>query len=187
MWVFTGGTVGKACRDHSCFQPDEQADCLLSKNYPGQYLIFAHQALAGNILPMSENYLFVYGTLLKGTENLMAAYLRKRSQFVGPGRMRGEMYKVDFFPGVLYRPDSAQWITGQVYDLAQPDQVFAVLDGYEQYDPENREGSLFVRERCEVEVAGKWQACWVYLFNQPVTGLPPIPSGDYLRFEIDQV
>lgn len=134
-----------------------------------------------------EQNIFVYGTLLKGTENLMAVYLKSKSRLIGPGRWEGEMYKVDFFPGVIYAQGSRKWVRGEVYSMPNPAPVLTVLDGYEQCDPQAPERSLFVRAVLPVQVGGDWLDCWVYLYNQPVTGLPRIDSGDFLRFELDQL
>lgn len=53
-------------------------------------------------------HLFVYGTLMSGGEN--HRLLARRAELIGPGRMLGRLFLVDYFPGswILTTP-SRSW------------------------------------------------------------------------------
>jgi gamma-glutamylcyclotransferase (GGCT)/AIG2-like uncharacterized protein YtfP len=130
--------------------------------------------------------LFVYGTLLKQSGNMMAAYLKSKTEFISDALLPGLLYKVDFYPGALYQPDAAQMVLGELYHLTDVDRALEVLDTYEDYHAESPEGSLFVREVVEVFAGEETHRCWAYLYNLPVDNLRLISSGDFLRFEVER-
>lgn len=134
---------------------------------------------------MAESYMFVYGTLLKGAENMMSSYLKSKSTFVSEALMPGSLYKVDFYPGAVYERDSGRMVLGELYQLHEPEKSLEVLDTYEGYDPQQPEQSLFVREQVEVFAGETRHACWTYLYNLPTDDLLLIESGDFLRFDVE--
>ena len=71
-------------------------------------------------------------------------------------------------------------IVGELFDLPDDPAVLAALDMYEGCPPHSTEDGLFVRARGTATIGeGEPCACWVYVYNREVTGLPPIPGGDY--------
>lgn len=131
--------------------------------------------------------LFVYGTLLRDAEHLMANYLQERSKFLGIGFMPGELYKVDFYPGAIHDPTSDYQVRGELYQLQEPQKVFEVLDGYEGYDSQDPDNCLFLRKKVNIAQEGSLLLSWVYVYNQSPEGLPFIPSGDFLKYEFQQM
>ncbi|MEO1450378.1 MAG: gamma-glutamylcyclotransferase family protein [Bacteroidota bacterium] len=129
--------------------------------------------------------LFVYGTLRKGAEHLMAKYLGQKSDPVGEGEMAGKLFKVDFYPGAIFEPHSPYRVKGEVFRLHDPLKLFMVLDGYEGYTPQAHANSLFIRDVVPVSINGIHQDCWVYLFQQATEGLPFIEHGDFLQYSIE--
>lgn len=125
--------------------------------------------------------LFVYGTLLRDTDNPMSAYLKSKSAFIGEGAMRGKLFKVDFYPGAVFLPDSAQQVFGEIYSILHPEEVFEVLDTYENYTPLAPEQSLFTRKVVPVTMSGETVYCWVYLYNHPTDGLMQLDSGYFME------
>ncbi|MEZ4774772.1 MAG: gamma-glutamylcyclotransferase family protein [Bacteroidia bacterium] len=125
--------------------------------------------------------LFVYGTLLRDTENPMSAYLKSKSTFVGEGSMRGKLFKVDFYPGAVFLPEINQQVFGEIYSILHPEEVFEVLDTYEGYVPQAPEQSLFTRKVIPVKTAGETLYCWAYLYNHPTVGLKQLDSGYFLE------
>jgi len=134
---------------------------------------------------MTDQYLFVYGTLLKGADNMMSSYLKSKSTFYQDGRMPGSLYKVDFYPGAVQEYESGRMILGELYQLHEPEKVFEVLDTYEGYDPQQPEQSLFVRQQAEVYAGDQPLTSWVYVYNLPTDELLLIESGDFLRFDME--
>jgi gamma-glutamylcyclotransferase (GGCT)/AIG2-like uncharacterized protein YtfP len=134
---------------------------------------------------MTDQYLFVYGTLLKGAENMMSNYLKSKSTFVSEGLMPGSLYKVDFYPGAVHELDSGRMIMGELYHLHEPEKALEVLDTYEGYDTKQAEQSLFIREQVEVFAQETKYLSWVFLYNLPTDELLLIESGDFLRFDME--
>ena len=119
------------------------------------------------------SHLFVYGTLMSGGEN--HRLLARRAELIGPGRMRGRLFLVDYFPGLVDSDDPAEIVVGEVWRLVEPD--LRDLDDFEgcaEVPP------LFVRASRTVTVDGAGTlSAWVYLFARSTAGLLPIPSGDW--------
>lgn len=120
-------------------------------------------------------HLFVYGTLMSGGEN--HHLLARKAELVGPGKMRGRLFRVDYFPGLVDSDDSAETVVGEVWRLVDPD-LICELDDFEgctEVPP------LFARASRTVEIDSECTlaACWVYLYARSTAGLRLIPSGDW--------
>jgi gamma-glutamylcyclotransferase (GGCT)/AIG2-like uncharacterized protein YtfP len=123
---------------------------------------------------------FFYGTLLDGSDNPVAQEVHRLLEPCGAASARGDLFAV---------PDAAGWfpalvpgdgvVHGRLYaprtgfsaaDLAR-------LDAYEDFDPLQRETSLYVREVVRLNDGQTTQA---YLFNQLLPeGARAIPGGDF--------
>src|SRR5262245_24854588 len=122
-------------------------------------------------------YLFVYGTLRRGSPHPMARFLAERARYVGIAKIRGKLYDLGRYPGLV--PASEAWAIGDVYELPDGDATLAELDRYEN-GPAPR---LIQFERAQVEVTladGTTLAAWVYWYRGGVQAAQPIASGDYL-------
>ncbi|WP_242157592.1 gamma-glutamylcyclotransferase family protein [Aestuariivivens sediminis] len=125
----------------------------------------------------STNYLFVYGTLLSDVNNAMSKFLETHSEYVGKGYFPGKLYMVDWYPGAIAIKQGKNKVFGRIYRMSNAQKVLEVLDGYEGID----EG-LYKRHIMEVFLESKTvYNCWVYLYNQPITDLEQIQSGDFLN------
>ena len=94
----------------------------------------------------------------------MHAALAAAGRCVGTTKVRGLLYAVDWYPGLVVTPD-AGWVVGELWQLHDVD-VLATLDAYE--------GEEFRRETL---------ACcgaWAYLYDGPTEGLVLVASGDWL-------
>ena len=100
--------------------------------------------------------------------------------------MPGLLYKVDFYPGALFDKESGRMVLGEVYQLADVNKVLEVLDTYEGYERSDDENSLFVRREVEVLQGNEVISCWAYLYNHPVQRLSLIPSGDFLKYDVER-
>ncbi len=122
-----------------------------------------------------ENYLFVYGTLLKGTNHPVHRVLARHAQFVGCGNFQGNLYDLGSYPGAVASDENPDRVRGEVYRLRKPERVLRELDGYE--------GGEFRRERASIFLEnGKEVRSWIYLYRGPMTGLKTIARGDYAKF-----
>lgn len=123
---------------------------------------------------------FFYGTLLDGSDNLVAREVHRLLEPLGAATARGALYAV---------PDAAGWFPAMVAGegavhgrLYAPRAGFCAadltrLDAYEDYDPADLAGSLYLRVGIALAGGSKAQA---YRFNQPLPeGARPIPGGDF--------
>lgn len=119
-------------------------------------------------------HLFVYGTLMSGGEN--HHLLAGRGELIGPGRMRGRLFVVDYFPGLVDSDNPSETVVGEVWRLTDP-ALFRELDEFEgctEVPP------LFVRAPRDVTLDGGGTiSAWVYLYSRSTAGLRLIPSSDW--------
>jgi putative glutamine amidotransferase len=127
---------------------------------------------------MNDDLLFVYGTLRPGCAPASVAPLVSQMRVLSEGTLRGRMYDIGSYPGVV--PDeSAELIHGVILSGAA-EVLLAQLDAYEGCDPKDLHGSLYRRQRCRASLAsGESCEAWVYVYNRPVADSRLIPSGRY--------
>ena len=112
---------------------------------------------------MSDEYLFVYGTLHPERAPREIAEVARRLRPVGTGWIRARRYELGAFPGVVL--DGGSRTDGGVFVV--PDaETLALLDAYEDYRVEDLAGSLFVRVETKVMMRDGERRCWVYVYNQ---------------------
>lgn len=129
-----------------------------------------------------DQHLFVYGTLRQALRHPLRRILRLGSEHLGEARFQGVLYAIDWYPGAVPSENPHDTVWGDLYRLNAPDMVLERLDAYERCTPADPQPTLFRRERLEVRCAdGARCRAWIYLYNQPVTGLQRIASGDFLR------
>lgn len=122
-------------------------------------------------------HLFVYGTLMSGGEN--HRLLAPHADLIGPGRMRGRLVVVDYYPGLVDSDDPAETVAGEVWRLLEPD----ILPGLDEFEGCTEVPPLFVRASRTVTIDGEVPlAAWVYVYARSTSGLRPIPSGDWRAF-----
>lgn len=131
----------------------------------------------------SPKYLFVYGTLRRGSTALGEWQQRSGAQFVGRGSISAELYDLGKYPGALR--SSSSKTRGEVYLLTRPEEILKRLDRYEGYDVRDPEESLFVRQTVTVKLQnGKTLMAWVYFFNKAPSKAKRISSGQYRKKSI---
>ncbi len=132
-------------------------------------------------------YLFVYGSLRKNTQDRLHPLLQGHADFLQFASIPGQLYEIDHYPGAVNCSNQQAYrIYGEIYQILNPETLLASLDLYEECStdfPTPHEYS-----RCQLEVSlseHKAIKAWVYLYNRPVTGLTQIISGDYRPYLID--
>jgi gamma-glutamylcyclotransferase (GGCT)/AIG2-like uncharacterized protein YtfP len=130
-------------------------------------------------IPKGNPFLFVYGTLMRGSCKQWPK--RVRAEFVGRGVIEAELYDLGDYPGAkLSEPESGQQVKGEVYRLRDHELATNVLDEYEEFFPSRPQRSLFVRKLVSVQMQdGRKRIAWAYLYNRAVDKTKLIPSGDY--------
>jgi gamma-glutamylcyclotransferase (GGCT)/AIG2-like uncharacterized protein YtfP len=119
-------------------------------------------------------HLAVYGTLMRGHGR---AILDKWADYVGPCRLRGDLYAVhgDAFPALV--PGEGT-VTGELWRARSPQamqEMLAMTDSIEGYRPgEGERHSMYLRRGVET-LDG--ERTWTYVWNGDRRYLAPIPSG----------
>ena len=126
------------------------------------------------------NHLFVYGTLLNGT-NEFAIYLKQHCKFYADGKFNGSLFDTGEYPGAILSADKKSFVHGSIFYMDNPDEILKVLDDYEGFGPQCPQPNEFIREIVELTSIYGSIKCWTYIFNQPVKNLRQIVSGRYLQ------
>ncbi len=112
----------------------------------------------------------------------MAELLAGEATYVGEATVSGVLYDTGSFPACVPATDFSQRVHGDVYALRDDSAgtLLAQLDQYEGYSPDERFGSLFVREYARVRFDdGSEELAWIYRFNDSLEHARVIPSGDW--------
>ncbi len=128
--------------------------------------------------------LFVYGTLRRGSNNLMAERLASEATYVGDATVAGVLYDTGAFAACVASPDPADRVFGEVWALraSSADALLVLLDQYEGFAADERFGSLFLRMRVPVRFEdGSEGEAWIYQYNESLHSATPVPSGDWMQ------
>ena len=132
---------------------------------------------------MSEEYIFVYGTLRKSAGMDPHHFLEGLCEYYSEGSIQGRLYEVNGYPGAVESDVVKERIFGELYLIVDADRIFSLLDEYEECSEGYPEPHEYVRRRLFVSVAdGAYVQAWVYVYNCDVSGLFQIKSGDYSDF-----
>jgi gamma-glutamylcyclotransferase (GGCT)/AIG2-like uncharacterized protein YtfP len=130
---------------------------------------------------MSDQCLFVYGTLRRNAGHEMFQWLARGSEFVGEATFQGKLYIIRDYPGVVPSHVASDVVHGEMYRLRDPDSLLARLDRYEGCGPSSPEPAQYNRETREVRLLGRETiAAWIYLYARTVEDLELVRSGDFL-------
>ena len=121
-------------------------------------------------------HIFVYGTLMTGFQNPNALYLHQNSLFISNGFLKGEMYDIGHYPGVILRGDTI--VHGEIFQL-KDETILHKLDFYEGCTDDFEKPYEYVRQLVEVNNSGGAITCWIYVYNWRVKALNKIETGDY--------
>jgi len=122
---------------------------------------------------MSE-FVFLYGSLMRGFEMHDALDLPSIAKFAGEAMCRGRLYDLGDHPGMTL--EGTGRVQGELYRV-QEDVVIEMIDRHEGYYPETRQGSTYVR-RLE-EMVNRDLKAWVYVYNGSTNGHEVIESGSW--------
>jgi gamma-glutamylcyclotransferase (GGCT)/AIG2-like uncharacterized protein YtfP len=131
---------------------------------------------------MNPDYIFVYGTLRRNTNNEMHLFLAKNADFVDDAIYRGKLYKIDCYPGAVPSDDPNDAVQGEVYRFHQVDVVLPMLDRYEECGQDFPEPNEYKRRKQSILLkSGCTVTAWVYLYNHSTEDLAVIESGHFLN------
>jgi gamma-glutamylcyclotransferase (GGCT)/AIG2-like uncharacterized protein YtfP len=123
-------------------------------------------------------HLFGYGSLLSAIRHPMGERLRREATLVGPASVRGRLYRVASYPGLVDKDATKARVHGELYALANPTLTLEWLDAYEGIRPGNAGRNEYERvERAVRHAAGGETTAWVYLYLGDTARLEPVPGG----------
>ena len=127
--------------------------------------------------------LFLYGTLRPYFGHALGLELGRSGVYRGVASVQGALFDCGEFPAAVSDPTSRYWIKGELYELPREHRLWAELDEYEDYKPQNLSESLFARAEIVAfdEDANPLKA-EIYLYRASTSGLARIEGGDYLSF-----
>ncbi|SMO93946.1 gamma-glutamylcyclotransferase family protein [Gracilimonas mengyeensis] len=129
-------------------------------------------------------HLFVYGTLKIGCKNPTARFLHSTQKHVGKAHFPGKLFRVSFYPGAVYVPESDNKVYGDLFEItSQRERLFSVLDEYEGIGNTFDAAQEFKRKTIPVHYQGEQIPTLSYLFDQDYSSYPLIESGNFEIFE----
>lgn len=132
---------------------------------------------------MSNEYIFVYGTLRRDTATEMYHLLARHCEYFSDGEMHGKLYKVNSYPGVVESEHADDKVKGEVYKIVSRALVLPKLDEYEECTENFPQPHEYIRKKILVTLSGGCSVpAWVYVYNHDVSDLTQIKSGDYIDF-----
>ena len=129
-----------------------------------------------------NDLLFVYGTLMQEFNSEITKVLRNNSKLVGEGWIAGRLFDIGSYPGLIYHPQSAQQVRGEIYKMYLPEQLLPLLDHYEMIDPNHPNENEYRRDLVTVKSQHEVLNCWTYIFQLSPAPFPEISSGDYRSY-----
>lgn len=121
-------------------------------------------------------YLFVYGTLMKGMERHECL---EASTFLGAAEASGDLYDLGEYPG-LVKGDGV--VVGELYQINEI--LLCLIDEIEEFSSTDVKNSLYRREkdRVTLRACGKTYSAYLYIYNQHVPEhAEKIFDGDFRR------
>ena len=129
-------------------------------------------------MPRTNNLLFVYGTLLHDSNHEMAVLLRENSTPLGEATLKGTLYKIAWYPGVVIDERVGTHVYGEL--VALHDMILlAPLDEFEGIGGNASKPYEYVRKEVEVMTVDGPVLAWCYVYNHSVEGRTVIKSGRF--------
>jgi gamma-glutamylcyclotransferase (GGCT)/AIG2-like uncharacterized protein YtfP len=123
---------------------------------------------------MSEELVFVYGTLRRGASN---HFRMQSAQLLGEGHVFGKLYLVTWYPALCC--GGVDTVVGELYRVSTA--LLAALDAFEGVSGECCE---YRRVKAEVSLkSGGKQQAWVWEWQGEFRQLQHLKDGDWLQYE----
>ncbi len=132
--------------------------------------------------------LFVYGTLKSTYTGRFGGDKRDRlhreSRMLGPAQLRGRLYDLGRYPGIVDTSEPGEIVHGELVALTDPTRTFIWLDAYEGIVSGTSSASEYRRELRGVYLldavgrpVGPATQAWVYIYARDLGGARLVPSG----------
>jgi gamma-glutamylcyclotransferase (GGCT)/AIG2-like uncharacterized protein YtfP len=115
------------------------------------------------VVHINCEYLFVYGTLRRGSDHPMAVFLARHARFMAEGKTPGRLLDLGAYPGMVEAKSPDDCVQGDVFELVDRETTLAVLDRYEGCD---RADPLYERRQATVTLStGDKVTVWYYHYR----------------------
>ncbi len=126
--------------------------------------------------------LFVYGTLRRGFDHPLSAFMNEHTTHEGYATAQGNLYLVGYYPGLVISEHTYRRVLGELLRMNDPETVLQRIDDYEECSQQYPAPHEYRREIITVnDAANQPVQAWCYLYNHPTDGLPELRSGDFIR------
>lgn len=130
---------------------------------------------------ISNNFLFVYGTLRQAFKHPLHTVIVDCCEFVGLASTCAQLYELGGYPGLIESLDSSDQVFGELYAIHNQQRLFAELDNYEQCSQFYSLPHEYIRKKLMIHCHGQCALeAWVYVYNYDVSHSDRLHSGDYL-------
>lgn len=128
-----------------------------------------------------KSKLFVYGTLMKKSDHPMSQFLFENAKHLGEAVMKGDLYKISWYPGAIFDSHSEGLVYGELFEVEDDFVLFKKLDEYEGVGSQFASPNEYKRMQVTVSFEGVEMLSWFYNYNIPIDGASRIVSGNFLE------
>lgn len=133
-------------------------------------------------------FLFVYGTLRSTATSRLGreqrARLQREGRSLSAAVVRGRLYDLGRYPGLVGSDDMADLVHGEIFELREPALSLTWLDAYEGVQPDlpelgeyRRETWLALLEREALPDTQRGMTAWVYVCARDLSAARRIAGG----------
>lgn len=127
-------------------------------------------------------HLFVYGTLMTSARGQLGARQRarlgKEACGLGPAWVRGELYDLGDYPGLVTGGGVTDFVHGEVFELTSPEATLKWIDDYEGISSPGSAGDEYVRRLLAAHLqSGGSGEVWAYVYQRAVIGRKSLSGG----------
>ena len=130
---------------------------------------------SGAAAAICEDRLIAFYGTLRDAALRHSLGLTGRVRRLGRCRIEGILYDLGPSPALA---EGKRVVHGELFEILDSG-ALAALDAFEEFDPGRPKLSAYVRER--VPLIEPDRACWVYVYNRPLRGVPRVLGGDWLK------
>ena len=138
---------------------------------------------------MKSEYIFVYGTLRDDIKNSNHQLIAKYTQYIGFGFVKGKLYRISWYPGVILERSRKNKVYGKIYQIKKPfnKKLLKIVDNYEECSNKFPRPHEFTRAITTAYLNGIKLKVWIYTYNLETKGLEAIESGDFARLSSSKI
>lgn len=156
-----------------------------------RYLVrFGYERLAKITHASQGEFLLLYGTLRSGERAYTDLGLEAALERVGTRRIKGTLYDLGEYPGLVAGPGNVEAELFKVLDSS----VLVRLDTFEEYDHTNLKDSLYRRRTMRLPATSNWICkamarnryidAWIYIYNGSTEGKPQIHEKSWQEYKL---